>query len=108
MKKSEIIFYDADGAVSRTDIDLTSFNLSILKLIFIFKSEISKSKIEQVVIKSPFGNVLINENAVNMIKNIFSAELFGGINKLDVYDIYDDGDNIDVYDDTEFIWKRLD
>jgi len=108
MKKSEIIFYDADGEVSKIDIDPVPFNLSILKLIFIIKSEISKDKTVQIVIKSPFGNVLINGDAVKMIKNIFSAELFGGVNKLDVYDVYDDGDDTDVYDDTEFVWKRLD
>jgi len=104
MKKSEIIFYDADRKVTKIDIDPMLFNLSILKLIFIIKSEISKDKTVQIVIKSSFGNVLINEDAVKMIKNIFSSELSGGINKIDINDI----DDTDVYDDTEFVWKRLD
>jgi len=105
MKKSEIVFYEVGGAVDKIDIDPEPFTITILKLIYIIKSEISKNKIEQFIIKFPCGEILINEDGVKRIKNIFSDDLFGGVNKLDVYD---DGDDTDVYDDTEFVWKRLD
>jgi len=92
MKNSEIFFYHVDGLTNRQEIDLTPFILSSLKLIFIIKGGISSQEVEQFVIKSPYGKAIINKDAVKMIKNIFSAELFGGVNKLDVYDVYDDGD----------------
>jgi len=101
MKNSEIFFYHVDGSTNIQEIDLTPFIRTILRLIFIIKDEILSREVEQFVIKSPYGKAIVNKDAVKIIKNIFSGELFGGVNKLDVYDI-------DVYDDTEFIWKQLD
>jgi len=92
MEKSEIVFYDANNTANRIDIDITPIIRSTLKLIFMIKSEISKDKTVQFVIKSPYGKAIINEDGVKMIEMIFSSELFGGVNKLNVDDVYDDGD----------------